>query len=140
MIRSKNSIKTIKFNESEVRIVLNFSKKLEIYKLEDINSVFIKIKRIKDFYFVDLLSLIIIIFCFIAWENNSLYSFYFGLLLLVFWTLYLINNRVYFVRIKLKNGNYHNYYFSKSVRYDILEKVKIIRGKIVLTNFNLDAI
>ena len=140
MIRSKNSIKTIKFNESEVRIVLNFSKKLEIYKLEDINSVFIKIKRIKDFYFVDLLSLIIIIFCFIAWENNSLYSFYFGLLLLVFWTLYLINNRVYFVRIKLKNGNYYNYYFSKSVRYDILEKVKIIRGKIVLTNFNIDAI
>ena len=116
MIRSKNNIKTIKFNESEVRIVLNFSKKLEIYKLEDINSVFIKIKRIKDFYFVDLLSLIIIIFCFIARENNSLYSFYFSLLLLVFWTLYLINNRVYFVRIKLKNGNYYNYYFSKSVR------------------------
>ena len=55
MILSKNNIKTIKFNESEVRIVLNFSKKLEVYKLEDINSVFIKIKRIKDFYFVDLL-------------------------------------------------------------------------------------
>jgi hypothetical protein len=140
MIRSKNNIKTIKFNESEVRIVLNFSKKLEIYKLEDINSVFIKIKRIKDFYFVDLLSLIIIIFCFIARENNSLYSFYFSLFLLVFWTLYFINNRVYFFRIKLKNGNYYNYYFSKSVRYDILEKVKMIRGKIVLTNFNIDAI
>lgn len=57
-------------------------------------------------------------------------SFYISLMLLFCWTIYLINNRVYYLRIKLKNGQSFNYYFPKSIKYIILEKVKIIRGKL----------
>jgi hypothetical protein len=130
MIFTKKSIKSLNFQKTEVIIKLNLLGKLETHNIDDIDKIFIKIKKTKDFYFIDTISLLIFALGLLACWIRFYTSFYISLMLLLCWTLYLINNRVYYLRIKLKNGQSYNYYFTKSIKYDILEKIKIIRGKL----------
>ena len=130
MIFTKKSIKSLNFKKTEVIVKLNLLGKLETHNIDDIDKIFIKIKKTKDFYFIDPISLLIFGLGLLACGIKFYTSFYISLMLLFCWTLYLINNRVYYLRIKLKNGQSFNYYFPKSIKYIILEKVKIIRGKL----------
>ncbi len=135
MILTKQNIKSINILSSEVIVLKKILNNEETHKIEEINKIYIKAKKIENFYFLDYLSLVFTISGFIAWEYEFYNIFNLAMLLLFFWTIYLINNRAYYVRIKFKNEVYYNYYFSKSLKYDIIEKVRIIRGIIVASNF-----
>jgi len=130
MIFAKKSIKSLNFQKTQVIVKLNLLGKLETHNIDDIDKIFIKIKKTKDLYFIDPISLLIFALGLLACVNKFYTSFYISLMLLLCWTLYLINNRFYYLRIKLKNGQSYNYYFPKSIKYDILEKIKKIRGKL----------
>lgn len=138
MILITKSIKSIKYQDMELFIKLNNYKKQETFRVEEINNICIGIKKIEDFYFVDGISLIISFISLIAWANSFYYSFYFTLFLLLCWTINLLTSRVYFVRIKLTNNEVFKYYFSKSMRYDIFEKVKMTRGHLISSQFILN--
>ena len=130
MIFGKKSIKSLNFQKTQVIVKLNLLGKLETHNIEDIDKIFIKIKKTKDLYFIDPISLLFFGLVLLACVNKFYTSFYISLMMLLCWTLYLINNRFYYLRIKLKNGQSYNYYFPKSIKYDILEKIKKIRGKL----------
>ena len=139
MILSKKSIKSINYQKSAVIVKLNLTNKIETHNIDDINKIFIKFKKTKDFYFFDYTSLALLMVVLFSWEKNFYNSFYIVILFLCCWTFYLIRNRVYYVRIKLKNVESYKYYFSKSIKYEIIEKVKTIRGQILFSNFNMKA-
>jgi len=124
MIFTKKSIKSLNFQKTQVIVKLNLLGKLETHNIDDIEKIFIKIKKNKELYFIDPISLLIFGLGLLACVNKFYTSFYISLMLLLCWTLYLINNRFYYLRIKLKNGQSYNYYFPKAIKYNILEKLK----------------
>ena len=54
MIFTKKSIKSLNFKKTEVILKLNLLGKLETHNIDDIDKIFIKIKKTKDFYFLPL--------------------------------------------------------------------------------------
>jgi hypothetical protein len=102
MIFAKKSIKSLNFQKTQVIVKLNLLGKLETHNIDDIDKIFIKIKKTKDLYFIDPISLLIFALGLLACGIRFYTSFYISLMLLLCWTLYLINNRVYYLRIKLK--------------------------------------
>jgi hypothetical protein len=64
--------------------------------------------------------------------------FFGGVVIVLLRGIYLVNNKTYFVTVKLKNGTSFNYYFSNNKKNTVIEKIKIIRGKINSINFNVE--
>ena len=58
-------------------------------------------------------------------------SIFIGIVLVVFWKVYLIINEKYFIYIKLKNGNSFRFFFTNNKKNSVIENVKSIRGKII---------
>lgn len=94
MIFAKKSIKSLNFQKTQVIVKLNLLGKLETHNIDDIDKIFIKIKKTKDLYFIDPISLLIFALGLLACVNKFYTSFYISLMLLLCWTLYLINNRL----------------------------------------------
>ena len=43
--------------------------------------------------------------------------------------------RAYFIHVKLSNNKELDYYFANNIKYKVLEKVKIVSGKLASLNF-----
>jgi hypothetical protein len=132
----KNSLKSISINESKLIIEKKFASKTDIFELSSINKIYIKRKRIRSFYFFDFISFAVLLLSIVTFNYVSIYSFFFLLVLFVFWTMHLIYFKSFYMHVKLNNGLSINYYFSNENKYDVLENVKIVRSNLTSFNFN----
>jgi hypothetical protein len=132
----KNSLKSISIHESKLIIEKKFTSKTDIFELSSINKIYIKRKRIRSFYFFDIISFVVLLLSIVTFNYVSIYSFFFLLVLFVFWTMHLINFKSFYMHVKLNNGLSINYYFSNENKYDVLENVKIVRSNLTSFNFN----
>lgn len=132
----KNSLKSISINESKLIIEKKFTSKTDIFELSSISKIYIKRKRIRSFYFFDIISFVVLLLSIVTFNYVSIYSFFFLLVLFVFWTMHLINFKSFYMHVKLNNGLSINYYFSNENKYDVLENVKIVRSNLTSFNFN----
>jgi hypothetical protein len=132
----KNSLKSISIHESKLIIEKKFTRKTDIFELTSISKIFIKRKRIRSFYFFDIISVVVLLLSIVTFNYVSIYSFFFLLVLFVFWTMHLIYFKSFYMHVKLNNGPSINYYFSNENKYEILEKVKLVRGNITSFKFN----
>jgi hypothetical protein len=131
----KNSLKSISTNDSKLIIEMKFINKTDVFELTSISNIYLKRKRIRSFYFFDLISFIIILLSLITFNYVSIYSFFFLLVLFVFWTMHLIYYKSFYMHVKLNNGLSNNYFFSNEIKYEVLENVKIVRGNLNSFNF-----
>jgi hypothetical protein len=132
----KNSLKSISIHESKLIIEKKFISKTDIFELSSISKIYIKRKRIRSFYFFDIISFVVLLLSIVTFNYVSIYSFFFLLVLFVFWTMHLINFKSFYMHVKLNNGLSINYYFSNENKYDVLENVKIVRSNLTSFNFN----
>jgi len=132
----KNSLKSISIHESKLIIEKKFTSKIDIFELSSISKIYIKRKRIRSFYFFDIISFVVLLLSIVTFNYVSIYSFFFLLVLFVFWTMHLINFKSFYMHVKLNNGLSINYYFSNENKYDVLENVKIVRSNLTSFNFN----
>jgi hypothetical protein len=132
----KNSLKSISIHESKLIIEKKFTRKTDIFELTSISKIFIKRKRIRSFYFFDIISVVVLLLSIVTFNYDSIYSFFFLLVLFVFWTMHLIYFKSFYMHVKLNNGLSINYYFSNENKYDVLENVKIVRSNLTSFNFN----
>lgn len=139
MIFFKKNINSIRILDSNFVIKLKgYNNNYEI-DLVEIKKIFIGFNKISDYYFFDLISLILVILSFAISYWYSLNNLFLGGLFIVFLRgIYLVHNHTYFVTVKLKNGTSYNFHFSHFKKNIIIEKIKIIRGKITDINFNID--
>ena len=126
----KNSLKSISINESKLIIEKKFTSKTDIFELSSISKIYIKRKRIRSFYFFDIISFVILLLSIVTFNYVSIYSFFFLLVLFVFWTMHLIYFKSFYMHVKLNNGLSNNYFFSNEIKYDVLENVKIVRSNL----------
>lgn len=126
----KNSLKSISINESKLIIEKKFTSKTDIFELSSISKIYIKRKRIRSFYFFDIISFVVLLLSIVTFNYVSIYSFFFLLVLFVFWTMHLINFKSFYMHVKLNNGLSNNYFFSNENKYDVLENVKIVRSNL----------
>lgn len=131
----KNSLKSISVNDSKLIIEKKFASKTDVFELSSISKIYIKRTGISSFYFLDFISFVILLLSIVAFNYNSIYSLFVLFFLFVFWTMYLIYNKSYYIHVKLNNKHSNNYFFSNEIRYIVLEKVKIVRGKLSTFNF-----
>jgi hypothetical protein len=132
----KNSLKSISINESKLIIEKKFASKTDIFELSSISKIYIKRKRIRSFYFFDFISFVVLLLSIVTFNYVSIYSFFFLLVLFVFWTMHLIYFKSFYMHVKLNNGLSNNYFFSNEIKYDVLENVKIVRNNLPSFNFN----
>ena len=132
----KNSLKSISINESKLIIEKKFGSKTDIFELSSISKIYIKRKRIRSFYFFDIISFVVLLLSIVTFNYVSIYSFFFLLVLFVFWTMHLIYFKSFYMHVKLNNGLSNNYFFSNEIKYDVLENVKIVRSNLTSFNFN----
>ena len=132
----KNSLKSISIHESKLIIEKKFTRKTDIFELTSISKIFIKRKRIRSFYFFDIISVVVLLLSIVTFNYVSIYSFFFLLVLFVFWTMHLIYFKSFYMHVKLNNGHSINYYFSNENKYEVLENVKIVRGNLTSFNFS----
>jgi hypothetical protein len=132
----KNSLKSISINESKLIIEKKFTSKTDIFELSSISKIYIKRKRIRSFYFFDIISFVVLLLSIVTFNYVSIYSFFFLSVLFVFWTMHLIYFKSFFMHVKLNNGLSNNYFFSNEIKYDVLENVKIVRSNLTSFNFN----
>lgn len=132
----KNSLKSISINESKLIIEKKFTSKTDIFELSSISKIYIKRKRIRSFYFFDIISFVVLLLSIVTFNYVSIYSFFFLLVLFVFWTMHLIYFKSFYMHVKLNNGLSNNYFFSNEIKYDVLENVKIVRSNLTSFNFN----
>jgi c-di-AMP phosphodiesterase-like protein len=132
----KNSLKSISIHESKLIIEKKFTRKTDIFELTSISKIFIKRKRIRSFYFFDIISFVVLLLSIVTFNYVSIYSFFFLLVLFVFWTMHLIYFKSFYMHVKLNNGHSINYYFSNENKYEVLENVKIVRGNLISFNFS----
>ena len=132
----KNSLKSISIHESKLIIEKKFTRKTDIFELTSISKIFIKRKRIRSFYFFDIISVVVLLLSIVTFNYVSIYSFFFLLVLFVFWTMHLIYFKSFYMHVKLNNGHSINYYFSNENKYEVLENVKIVRGNLISFNFS----
>jgi hypothetical protein len=132
----KNSLKSISINESKLIIEKKFTSKTDIFELSSISKIYIKRKRIRSFYFFDIISFAVLLLSIVTFNYVSIYSFFFLLVLFVFWTMHLIYFKSFYMHVKLNNGLSNNYFFSNEIKYDVLENVKIVRSNLTSFNFN----
>lgn len=132
----KNSLKSISINESKLIIEKKFTSKTDIFELSSISKIYIKRKRIRSFYFFDFISFVVLLLSIVTFNYVSIYSFFFLLVLFVFWTMHLIYFKSFYMHVKLNNGLSNNYFFSNEIKYDVLENVKIVRSNLTSFNFN----
>ena len=131
----KNSLKSISLNDSKLIIEKKYGGKTEVFELTSINNIYIKRKKIKSFYFFDSISFLLLFSSIIALNYVSNYLFVFLVVTWVFWTSHLLSSRSYYMYVKLNKVQSKNYFFSNEIKYDVLEKVKIVRGKLTSLNF-----
>ena len=134
----KKSLKSISINDSKIIIQKKFARKTDIFELSSISNIYIKRKIISSFYFFDSVSFALVLLTIVTFNQVLNYSFFVLLLLLFFWSTHLIFTKSYYIHMKFKNDLTKNYFFSHQIKYEVLEKVKIVRGK--LTSFNFKAI
>ena len=132
----KNSLKSISISESKLIIEKKFTSKTDIFELSSISKIYIKRKRIRSFYFFDFISFVVLLLSIVTFNYVSIYSFFFLLVLFVFWTMHLIYFKSFYMHVKLNNGLSNNYFFSNEIKYDVLENVKIVRSNLTSFNFN----
>ena len=132
----KNSLKSISIHESKLIIEKKFTRKTDIFELTSISKIYIKRKRIRSFYFFDIISFVVLLLSIVTFNYVSIYSFFFLLVLFVFWTMHLIYFKSFYMHVKLNNGHSINYYFSNENKYEVLENVKLVRGNITSFKFN----
>lgn len=137
MILFKNSLKSISVSESELIIIRKFGRQIDRFELSKVSKIYIKRKKISSFYFFDIFSFLGLILCVLTVHFKLSYLFFIAALFLSFRTIYLINTRSFFIHIRLKEEIFEDYYFSNDVKYQVLEKVKIVRGKLISLNFKL---
>lgn len=107
--------------------------------LVEINKIFIGLKKNGDLYFFDLISFILVIVSVaLTYWFSSCSLFIGGLVIAFFRGVYLVNYKTYFVTVKLKNGTSFDFYFSNNKKHTLIEKIKIIRGKVTDINFNVE--
>ena len=126
----KNSLKSISISESKLIIEKKFTSKTDIFELSSISKIYIKRKRIRSFYFFDFISFVVLLLSIVTFNYVSIYSFFFLLVLFVFWTMHLIYFKSFYMHVKLNNGLSNNYFFSNEIKYDVLENVKIVRSNL----------
>lgn len=126
----KNSLKSISISESKLIIEKKFTSKTDIFELSSISKIYIKRKRIRSFYFFDIISFVVLLLSIVTFNYVSIYSFFFLLVLFVFWTMHLIYFKSFYMHVKLNNGLSNNYFFSNEIKYDVLENVKIVRSNL----------
>ena len=129
----KNNIKSITVTDSNFSILLKYKNKIFDFSLDDFTDVFIGFNKI-NFLIFDFITIIIMAIS-VTLLNSSVYLFFIGTVIMILRWAYLFNNRKYFISLSLKNGQSHIFYFSNSMKYNLLEKVKIIRGNINTINF-----
>lgn len=141
MIFFKKQINSISISES--KFVFELMGKSENFEVDlvEINNIFIGLKKKRDFYFFDLISFILVMvsLALTYWYSSS-NLFISGLVIAFLRGVYLVNNKTYFVTVKLKNGTSFDFYFSNNKKNTVLEKVKIIRGRITIINFNVETV
>lgn len=141
MIFFKKQINSISISES--KFVFELMGKSENFEVDlvEINNIFIGFKKKRDFYFFDLISFILVMvsLALTYWYSSS-NLFISGLVIAFLRGVYLVNNKTYFVTVKLKNGTSFDFYFSNNKKNTVLEKVKIIRGRITIINFNVETV
>ena len=139
MIFFRKQINSISISES--KIVFELMGKSEIFEadLVEINNIFVGLKKIRDFYFFDLISFILVLVSLVLtyWYSSS-NLFTVGVVIAFLRGVYLVNNKTYFVTVKLKDGTSFIFYFSNNKKNTFIEKIKIIRGKINIINFNVE--
>ena len=139
MIFFKKQINSI--NISESKFVFELMGKSENFEVDlvEINNIFVGLKQKSYLYFFDLISIFLVIVSLVLtyWFSSS-NLFFGGVVIVLLRGIYLVNNKTYFVTVKLKNGTSFNYYFSNNKKNTVIEKIKIIRGKINSINFNVE--
>ena len=139
MIFFKKQINSI--NISESKFVFELMGKSENFEVDlvEINNIFVGLKQKSYLYFFDLISIFLVTVSLGLTYWYSMSNLFIGGVVIAFLRgVYLVNNKTYFVTVKLKNGTSFNYYFSNNKKNIVIEKIKIIRGKINSINFNVE--
>ena len=139
MIYLKKQINSISITDSNFVFDLKGKTKNVEFDLFEIKNIFIGFKKVSYFYFFDLISFLVILISLVLtfyFSNSKL--FFGGIVILFLRGVYLVHNTTYFVTIELKNKISHDFYLSNNKKSIILEKIKIIRGKITEINFNIE--
>ncbi|NBW28087.1 MAG: hypothetical protein EBR38_05920 [Flavobacteriaceae bacterium] len=130
----KNSLKKITVIDSKLLIEKKYLSKTDFIELTSISKIYIKRKRIRNLYFFDIISFILLVIGILTFNCVSAYIFFFLILLFIFWTVYLIYYKSYYLHVEFFNNQSKNYFFSSEIKYDVLEQVKIVRKKLSSLN------
>lgn len=121
-------IKAISIKESQLLLFSNFGSKVIRINYKDINKAYIKSNNIIRVYFsVSVVISISFLSSLLFW---SIRISFFGLIFLICFGWYYIKYNSYYIVIKLNNKLEHKFFFSKNKKHQMIEKIKIIRGKI----------
>ena len=130
----KKTLSKISIVESD----LIFYRKKQIFlkiSMSEIKNTFIKIERKNYcFYFIGLI-LVIVLVVYSLILKVSLALIFTLVMLLLYVMLFLLMYRTFSVVIELNNGLKHAVYFRSEKKYEFLEKIKIIRGKLTEAKF-----
>ena len=86
--------------KSKLIIEKKFTSKTDIFELSSISKIYIKRKRIRSFYFFDIISFAVLLLSIVTFNYVSIYSFFFLLVLFVFWTMHLIYFKSFYMHVK----------------------------------------
>ena len=129
-------IKSILPKDSELLFFSNFGGKVIVLNYKDINKAFIKSNNNIIFYlliFAVIISLFLVSLLFLPIRICFCVLIF---LLCIGW--YFIKYNSYYIIIRLDNELEYKLYFSRNKKYEMIEKVKIIRGKIQESSFVLN--
>ena len=129
-------IKSILPKDDELLFFSNFGGKVIVLNYKDINKAFIKSNNKIIFYlliFAVIISLFLVSLLFLP-----IRICFCVLIFLLCFGWYFIKYNSYYIIIRLDNELEYKLYFSRNKKYEMIEKVKIIRGKLQESSFVLN--
>ena len=133
---SSKSISKISFENSQCAFTNSIRKKpIFLIPINEIEKIHIQKYKISNFYYLRSLGmfLIVLFLCMILNINYVIALVVFVLLFTL--SYFLICYRTYAIVLLLLNKERHTFYFNKINKYYFLEKIKLIREKLVDVQF-----
>ena len=109
-----------------------------IINLNEIKSINLKTHKISKRYYFFNFSILSILLLLCQILNSSFVFVLVAIVLSFFWTYLMNRYRVCTIVLILNNGVSHKFYFDKIKKYYFLEKVKMIRGKLLPAKLNVN--
>ncbi len=126
----KKTISSISLEDFNL-FFLDFSWEKMKLNLNEIKSIHLKTHKINKRYYFFNFSILAMLLLLCQILNLSLVFVLVAIVLSFFWTYLMNRYRVCAVILLLNNGVSHKFYFDKIKKYYFLEKVKMIRGKLL---------